>query len=73
MPESVVHYQHPGCEHCKHEVTNIQVFTVEFVIKYPRHLQPLTQLQIVNELHDALPKEWWWGSNMADWGLHQIR
>jgi len=44
-----------------------------FEVTVPVDEDAPTRLEMINQLQGALPKEWWWGSNMAEWGLKQIR
>ena len=66
-------FQHTGCDHCRHVMTNVIDIDVTLRVRYPRHMAPPTREEMALQLADALPKEWWWGDNMADWGLEAIR
>jgi hypothetical protein len=64
--------QHPDCEDCGHyrkQTYNLKVmFTIEDTIGAPS----LDAKGLAEQLADALPREWWQDSNMAEWGTVAI-
>lgn len=60
------------CDHCRHPQKDSYRIIVTFDLNVERGHIPPNQDTFIDALIDGLPKEWWWGSNMADWGLVKI-
>lgn len=60
------------CDHCQHSQTDKHTITVTFSLNVERGHAAPNRMEFVEALIDGLPKEWWWGVNMADWGLTRI-
>jgi hypothetical protein len=70
--ESDSPYLHGECDDCTHrrkQQYNLKVmFTIEDTIGAPS----LDAKGLAEQLADALPREWWQDSNMAEWGTVAI-
>jgi hypothetical protein len=66
------HYQHGECLDCTHVNKHQYNLKVMFTIEDPVGTYSLTSKMLAEQLADALPKEWWQDSNVAEWGTVAI-
>jgi hypothetical protein len=64
--------QHPVCEDCTHRTKQQYTLKVAFRIEDVAGSRSLTSVQLCEQLAEALPKEWWQDSNVAEWGTISI-
>jgi hypothetical protein len=64
-------YRH-ACDDCTHRVKEQYNLKVMFTIEDIAGNRSLSATQLAEQLAEALPKEWWQDSNMADWGTVAI-
>jgi hypothetical protein len=64
--------QHPECDSCNHVNRRQYNLKVMFTLEEPVTALPLSSAQLAEQIADALPKEWWIGNNVAEWGTVAI-
>jgi hypothetical protein len=64
--------EHPDCEDCSHINKWQYNLKLMFTIEDPIGITSLNAAQLAEQLADALPREWWQDSNVADWGTVAI-
>ena len=66
--------QHPDCDYCVHNKKERYNLKVMFVLEQPVNgiEEHIDASILVEQLADALPKEWWVGANVAEWGTVAI-
>jgi hypothetical protein len=70
--ENPSEYEHPDCETCEHHRKQHYDLKVMFTIEDLAGTPSLDAKGLAEQLAEALPREWWQDSNMADWGTVAI-
>jgi hypothetical protein len=65
-------YVHDECDDCMHRRKQQYNLKVMFTIEDTTGTPSLDATELAEQLAEALPKEWWQDSNMAEWGTVAI-
>ena len=65
-------WQHEECDDCTHRSKQHYSLKVMFRIEDVAGSRSLTASGLAEQLAEALPREWWQDSNVAEWGTVSI-